>query len=229
MNDHNNLDLALIMASIVHDVKNSLGLIQHQVEDMVPQLTDDNREIAVQLQQLSLEAGRINHGLIHMLGLYRLKDGMLSPCDDECFVLDVLEEVRTKFISSLGVLNVEFTIDLHDPDLIWHFDHALVDGILSNVITNAIRYTKSMLMFSTYEDDGYLVIQIIDDGNGYPEKMIKSAEPQTQMNYNTGSTGLGLYFSSQIAQMHQVDDKKGYIELSNDEQTGGAIFKLFLP
>ena len=229
MNDHNNLDLTLIMASIVHDVKNSLGLIQHQVEDMVPQIRNDNPEVAVQLQQLSLEAGRINHGLIHMLGLYRLKEGMLSPIDYECFVLVVLKEVRTKFISSLEVLNVELTIDQHDPDMIWHFDQALVDGILSNVITNAIRYTKSKLMFSTYEENGYLVIQIKDDGNGYPQTMIDCADPKTQMNYQTGSTGLGLYFSSQIAQMHQIEGKKGYIELSNDSKTGGAIFRLFLP
>tara|TARA_B110000881_G_C18507823_1_gene480546 strand:+ start:434 stop:1123 length:690 start_codon:yes stop_codon:yes gene_type:complete len=229
MNDYNKLDLTLIMASIVHDVKNSLGLIQHQVECMVPQLSDSNLEIAVELQQLSLEAGRINHGLIHLLGLYRLKEGMLSPCDDECFVMDVLEDVRTKFISSLNVLKVDFTIDQHDPDMVWNFDQALVDGILSNIITNAIRYTKSKLTFSTYKKNGYLVIQIKDDGNGYPEKMIQCAKPQTKMNYQTGSTGLGLYFSSQIAQMHQVGSKKGYIELSNDEQTGGAIFKLFLP
>ncbi|MCJ8311851.1 MAG: HAMP domain-containing histidine kinase [Saccharospirillaceae bacterium] len=229
MNDHNNLDLALIMASIVHDVKNSLGLIQHQVESMVPQLHDKNPEIAVQLQQLSLEAGRINHGLIHMLGLYRLKEGMLSPCDDECFLMDVLDDVRTKFISSLEVLKIEFTVDQHDPDMIWNFDQTMVDGILSNVITNAIRYTKSKLMLSTYEENGYLVIQIKDDGDGYPENMIQYVQPQTQMNYQTGSTGLGLYFSSQIAQMHQVGDKRGYIELSNDKQTGGAIFRLFLP
>ena len=84
-------------------------------------------------------------------------------------------------------------------------------------------------MFSTYEEDGFLVIQIKDDGDGYPEKMIQNAKPQAQMNYKTGSTGLGLYFSSQIAQMHQINDKKGYIELANDEQTGGAIFRLYLP
>jgi len=229
MSDHNNLDLTLIMASIVHDVKNSLGLIQHQVEDMVPQLKDSNSEIAIQLQKLSLEAGRINHGLIHMLGLYRLKEGMLNPLDDECFVMDVLDDVKTKFITSLDVLGIEMSVDLHEPDLLWHFDEALVEGILSNVITNAIRYTNSKLMFTTYEENNYLVIQIQDDGDGYPEAMIKCVDPQTQMNSQTGSTGLGLYFSNQIAHMHVNNDKKGYIELSNDKQTGGAVFRLYLP
>ncbi|BCE02664.1 sensor histidine kinase [Marinicellulosiphila megalodicopiae] len=229
MIDHKDLDVTLIMASIVHDVKNSLGLIQGQVEAMVPELAKSSPESAIKLQQLSLEAGRINHGLIHMLGLYRLKEGMLSPTDEECFVMDIIDDVKSKFVSSLNVLNIEFEVNLHDEDLIWHFDGALVEGILSNVITNAIRYTKSKMVFNTYEKNGYLVLEIRDDGAGYPDAMIQSVQPKTKMNFKSGSTGLGLYFSNQIAQMHCVDDKKGYIELLNDEQTHGAVFRLYLP
>ena len=45
----------------------------------------------------------------------------------------------------------------------------------------------------------------------------------------SGSTGLGLYFAEQIANIHHSGDKKGYITIDNNSKLGGGRFTLFLP
>ena len=228
MNNQETIDVSLMMASIVHDVKNSISMIQNQVEELVPEVQQHSTKTAKKLQRLSLEAGRINNALMHMLGLYRLNEGRLQANIEECYMQDFLQDVNSKFQSSLEMMHIKLDIQLHDPQLSWFFDQQFVEAIISNVITNAIRYTDNTLQLVTEIDKGYLVITLIDDGQGYPESMLNCLTEQAELNFKQGSTGLGLFFCQRIAQLHHNDDRHGYIQLDNTLD-GGARFRLFLP
>ena len=49
------------------------------------------------------------------------------------------------------------------------------------------------------------------------------------VSFLTGSTGLGLYFSSLVAGAHTRDGRKGYVCTANGGKWGGSVFSLFLP
>ena len=49
------------------------------------------------------------------------------------------------------------------------------------------------------------------------------------ISFETGSTGLGLYFADIVARLHQAGDATGCIRLSNDSRLGGGCFTLELP
>jgi two-component system sensor histidine kinase SenX3 len=49
------------------------------------------------------------------------------------------------------------------------------------------------------------------------------------VNFRTNSTGLGLYFSSEVAKMHQHRERSGSLRLENGGAYGGACFVLSLP
>ena len=228
MSEPQSVDVSMMMASIVHDVKNSIGMIQNQVEELVPDVQQHSLQTAEKLQRLSLEAGRINNALMHMLGLYRLNEGRLSANIEECYLEDFFTDIEAKFHSNLEMMHIQFDLQLHDPFLSWHFDLQFVETIISNVITNAIRYTDSHLSLCTSEEDEYLVITLIDDGHGYPQSMLECLTEQAELNFKQGSTGLGLFFCNQIAQLHHRGQNRGYIQLDNTPQ-GGARFRLFIP
>jgi len=59
--------------------------------------------------------------------------------------------------------------------------------------------------------------------------MLTLLDQPDQLSFQSGATGLGLYFCQEIAKLHTNEERKGFINLSNDEQTGGAIFNLWLP
>lgn len=222
------MDMQLIMASTVHDVKNSLGLINGQLNGVYQRLAEIDPESSQEIRRIQLECGRINNGMVHMLGLYKMKKGVFSPSIDETFVPDVIEDVTLRYTELLQSMGISLEVEFEDDDCLWYMDGNLIEGLLGNVLTNSIRYTKSALAIHVAEQDGWLNIRMTDDGLGFPEKMLTLLDQPDSVCFESGATGLGLYFCQQIAQMHQEGDRKGYIQLSNNPNSG-AVFDLFLP
>ncbi|TCS41320.1 sensor histidine kinase [Reinekea marinisedimentorum] len=223
------MDIQTLMASTVHDVKNSLGFIESQLTTVVRRIDGQDPASAEELRRIQLECARINNGMVHMLGLYRMQAGQFVPDFDEVLVTDVVEYALSRHTPVLNALGIEVTVTEEGFDGLWYMDSNLVEGILSNVVTNSIRYTHSKLHFLVREVDGWLNISIQDDGEGFPDKMIHMLDQPETLCFHSGATGLGLYFCQQIAQMHTNGERKGYVQLSNREDSKGAIFDLWLP
>lgn len=228
----NPVDINTVMAATVHDVKNALSLIDNQIRDIVAEVSDLSPQSAQQLNRIRIEAGRINNDLVHMLGLYRMHNETFRPNFDEVLVEDVIKDATSRHTEALHSLGIQLSIDMEDPDLVWFMDPMLVEGILANALTNSTRYTTDRLDFHVFERDDGLCIQLIDNGQGYPAKMMNfmgTSDDQGDLNFQTGSTGLGLFFCHQIARLHTHGEREGHIHLSNHPETGGAVFELWLP
>ncbi|MDX1341976.1 MAG: HAMP domain-containing sensor histidine kinase [Reinekea sp.] len=223
------MDMQTIMASTVHDVKNSLGLINSQLNDVFRQLQKTDPESAQEIRRIQLECGRINNGMVHMLGLYKLHKGTFLPAIEEVYVPDVINDAVSRYSELFDSLGIALTVHFDDEECMWYMDANLIEGLLGNVLTNAIRYTKTMLRFDIGEREGWLNIRMTDDGDGYPEKMLNLLDQPDSVCFQSGATGLGLFFCQKIAEMHSNGEKKGYIQLTNDPQSKGAVFDLFLP
>jgi signal transduction histidine kinase len=79
--------------------------------------------------------------------------------------------------------------------------------------------------------DGMLQLRVEDNGTGYPEFMLHSDSVAANkgVNFFTGSTGLGFYFSSQVAHMHQNNGRMGSLTIENGGTYGGGCFVVSLP
>ena len=86
------------------------------------------------------------------------------------------------------------------------------------------------MKISVKTQEKQLLIQIDDDGSGYPQKLLDEVEQfSSGVNAQTGSTGLGLYFAATIANCHQRQDRRGRIQLQNEAGLKGGSFQLYLP
>jgi len=119
-----------------------------------------------------------------------------------------------------------------DNDLYWFFDRDLITGVLSNVINNLYKYTKNKIQVSAEKEDDFLVMRVKDNGPGYPKNMLldhAEIDKQKSISFNNSNTGLGLYFSRLVAELHKNKGKKGYITTTNEGIDGGGCFSLYLP
>ena len=223
------MDMHTVLASTVHDVKNSLGLMINQMDDVYKKLSEIDPETAKILRRMQLECGRINNDVVHMLGIYKLNNGLFSMSFDEVYVPDVIADVTSRYRELLNLMDIKLEVHFGDEDCVWYLDATLIEGLLANVLTNSIRYTRQFLRFDIQQQGGWLNIRIADDGNGFPPAMLNMLTQPESVCFESGATGLGVYFCQQIAQAHTNGARKGYIQLSNDEKTGGAIFDLWLP
>jgi len=228
MNESPKLDFAMVMASAVHDMKNSLSMVLHSLEQLSAELKQDEH-LSHQVGILQYEASRVTNDLVQLLGIYRLQRQQLPIRIDEYFVHDFLDEQIARYQPLFEGRNVTCEL-ICDDSLVGYFDHELLAGIISNVIANTIRYTKDQIRIEAEQANDYLKISISDNGPGFPQRMLQMPEQlNLGINFETGSTHLGLYFAGEIAKLHQQSNRRGYIELSNGGALGGGVFSLYLP
>jgi len=215
-----------ILASIIHDMKNSLGIVINTVDELAAQ---DSTGESCRLSTLQHESKRLNNNLIALLSLYKMENGRLDANIEEINVGDFLEEIVLDNQTLAGIKNVDLD-HACEYGLVGYFDEWLIRGVINNLIGNALRYTTSRISIQAELADPYLVFRIEDDGNGFPRCMI---EAQAAFNRNStlseGNTQLGIYFASMVAQLHKNGGRCGYIELSNNHRLKGGCFSVWLP
>jgi nitrogen-specific signal transduction histidine kinase len=96
---------------------------------------------------------------------------------------------------------------------------------LSNALHNACRVAREKVILSAYERSKMLVLEVKDDGPGYPQSLLIEGVDLPRPVSGRG-TGLGLYLANKIAGLHHLQDQYGFVELSNEE---GAVFRMILP
>ncbi len=224
------MDFSDILASTIHDTKNSLGMLLNTLEEMVALF--DDREEKNQFFQLQYEIKRLNNSLIRLLSLYKAEKSQLAAHIDYHSVNEFIEDIAQQYEQLFNSRGIDLEVAVPDG-LFWAFDRGLITGVLDNVLNNAFRYAKDKIRLCAACENGCLALHIADNGAGYPENMLVYGmdHPRFKENvsFDTGSTGLGLYFSSLVAKMHARGERAGYITLTNGGDYGGGCFSLFLP
>jgi signal transduction histidine kinase len=225
MADESAINFTTLLASAVHDMKNSLAVILNTIDELSEQQSPDLQR----LKQLRHEGKRLNNEFIQMLSLYRIENGQYFANIDDTSIYELLEEVWLENRDTLAVRNIELSFEC-DPNLMWFCDRALLLGALNTTINNAYKYARSHIRLSAAVANHTLTLNVDDDGPGYPaEMLIPDSSQQKQIDFHSGSTGLGLYFASIIARLHHNKERHGHITLSNDGINGGGRFSLCLP
>ncbi len=223
-------DFSLVLASSVHDMKNSLGMLLDTLQQVVEATPPRDDGQARQFATLQYEAARINTELVQLLAVYRMQNRSLPVQVDQHFLIDVLEEqvARNDMLCQTRKLSLEVDCD---EDLAWYFDAELVGGVVNNILVNSARYSREKILLRALVEQQQLVITIADDGAGYPPAMLENSgqDSAAGVNFAAGNTHLGLFFARRVANMHRRGEMSGRIQLSNGGPLGGGVFTLILP
>ena len=227
-------ELFLFLASTAHDMKNSVSVLSGTLETLLADASPKTESAYPQMAHMLYQTKRLNDNLIQLLALYKQVGKPEYPFDVQpleiATLLDQVVAACRILLDSKGImLETEF-----DPALIWHFDEDLIIGVLGHAINNAIHYTSDRIRIAVAVVDGCLELRVEDNGNGYPAHMLEAGisamhGASTGVNFLTNSTGLGLYFSSEVAKMHKHRQRTGSLHLENGGAFGGGCFVLTLP
>lgn len=216
---------ATVLASTIHDLKNSLGTVQSLTNRLAKLYINDMPDF----QQLEFEVKRMNHSMMQLLALYRIDNDSFALEIDDYLASDILEEVEAQQSPQLHMSQINLTSRCPDELMVFcDFNH--ISNALGTILNNTQRYSRNHILLSASREDDYICFTIEDDGEGYPENLLSvNTAEQTQVDWVNGNTGLGLYFVKTIAALHRNQDQCGYIRLDNNSSLGGARFRLFLP
>ena len=227
--ENSEIDFSFVLASSVHDMKNSLGMLLSTLGDVMEKFPARNEEQASSYAVLEYEAARINSELIQLLSLYRLDHDCIRVHVDEHFVIDTLNDQIARNHMLMQTRAIQLELDC-DDNLQAYFDSDLVAGVLNNVLVNCARYCKQKICISARQEPEGLRITIEDDGPGYPADMMDNDdEAGVTIGFSGGRPHLGLLFANKVALMHKMKSRHGFIRLSNNSRLGGGCFSLHLP
>ncbi|MGY5329369.1 sensor histidine kinase [Pseudomonas protegens] len=222
------LDFSTVIASTVHDMKNSLAMLMQAHAQWLARLPEQQN--ALEQGVIDYQFAHLNGMLVQLLGLYKLGINQL-PLQPAYHELD--DFIEAQLVSHQDVfksrgISAAYEVDPLSP--LGFFDRELIASVLANCINNSIRHARHALLISVSDEEGQVVLSINDDGEGYPQGMIERQADYVQgINQSSGSTGLGLYFAGRIAELHQRNGVCGHTRISNGGPLGGGLFKLYLP
>jgi two-component system, OmpR family, sensor histidine kinase SenX3 len=227
---NDNIEFFDILASTLHDTKNSLGMISNTLAEIIAQQPGDS--LAREFSVVQYEIKRLNHNQMRLLSLYKAEKSLFTIDSDYHLVGDCIEDIVMQNEPIFNAKSIDCEIDCSE-ELFWTFDRNLVGGILDSILNNVFRYTKDKVRVSARDEGGYLKLGVEDNGPGYPESMFmngRDGEVQKRaVNFKTGSMGLGFYFAQLVAKSHKNMDREGYIVIANGGSLGGGVFTLCIP
>lgn len=220
----------MFMASAAHDMKNSVAMLIGTLETLLINEEMKTAPVYQQMAHMLYETKRVNNNLIQLLALYREVGKPTYPFDPQSHAItQFVADIAAQNSILLESKNISLDFD-YDADAVWCFDEDLILGVISHALNNAIHYTKDRVRFAVGLVDGSLEMRVEDNGNGYPPAMLEGGNrPRSGVRLNDNSTGLGLYFSREVAKMHQHRGRVGSVRLENGGAWGGGCFVLVLP
>jgi len=118
--------------------------------------------------------------------------------------------------------HIRYTFNFAESQIFYECLDELISRAISNLISNAIRYASSEIVFTCYEKDGQIIIRVADDGPGIEADSMPHVFERFYKG-SGGNQGIGLSIVKSIAEQHN-----GRAHAENFEQ-GGAVFTITLP
>lgn len=224
------MSMANFLVSSVHDMKNSLAVMANFLESALAQAPDHSAPLYRQTSQALYETQRINDHLIQLLALYKIEQDFYPFDPQEQNLADLAADALSRVANLADSNGIALEYECPD-DLLGWVDYELILGVLVQALHNALRYTRdSVHCLIAADPRGGITIRVEDNGAGFPDFLLRQGTSRDRgVSFETGSTGLGLYFAAVVAGLHRDGERGGGTHLENGGRLGGGCFCLELP
>jgi PAS domain S-box-containing protein len=208
-----------------HELKTPLTVLRLQLEGLRERLAGDDRATLTRLERSDRAGQRLTELVEALLDVSRIATGRFTLHLEQADLADIVATAvdRLHEVADHAGCTLAVTAD----HAIGTWDRSRIDQIITNLVSNAIRYAAGSPIAVTVERRaGDAVIEVRDRGPGLPDgqiaRMFERFERGTSMRHFAG-LGLGLYVVRQITEAHG-----GQVTAENSAG-GGACFTVRLP
>ncbi|OFX48541.1 MAG: hypothetical protein A2046_03315 [Bacteroidetes bacterium GWA2_30_7] len=205
---------------IVHDLKNPLNIILNN--------SDSNSE--TERKTIKSYANQMLNLVLNILDVQKFEKTEVALNTNENKITDTINSAinQTSFLASQKSISLTTEITEENFGI---YDNELVERILVNLLTNAIKYTPAkgnVCVSAKFNNEKGIVVSVVDSGEGIPQDQLdkvfdKFAQAKAKNSGKVRSTGLGLTFCKMVVEAH-----KGAI-LVDSVQGKGTTFTFNLP
>jgi PAS domain S-box-containing protein len=215
------------IATASHELRTPLTSVQMGVhlllEGALGETTDKQTEV---LQACRQDCERLDKLMRDLLDLSRIEAGesrpQFAPVRTRDLIASIAGELRPQMEAKGLALRVAAPTDLPPVEV----DRAQIERVISNLVINAIRYTKhGEIKLSAELLNGHVAVSVCDTGSGIPSEYLpRIFDKFVQVpGAQAGGAGLGLAISKSLVEAHG-----GQISVQS-EVGRGTTFTFTLP
>jgi two-component system, chemotaxis family, sensor kinase Cph1 len=197
------------MSIASHELKTPITIVKTSLQ-LLRRMTDKNESLQHVTPFITKSEKQVNKltGIVNdLLDVTRIHAGKLELVKSNFSLLDLVNECIENCLTD----NESYSIKVNcDTDLAVYADRNRIEQVLSNILTNAIKYSpKNKVITLTFGKDEYgkARIAIADNGIGIPQEKMSNVFDRFFRVENTSQyfsgVGLGLYISSEIVKQHE--------------------------
>ena len=218
-----------LLAITSHDLRSPLGAIQNMAELLLDDetLNGDSRHL---VNNIAASADRLIAMVNTMLDLSKLEAGKVRLEPIELRASVVADQVLDSLLPSAKAKQIELLLEIVPKEPLISADWMKLGQILSNLISNAIKFTPNggQVRVLVAPAPGGVCISVIDTGLGIPESALPHLFEQFRQVHTRGTagergSGLGLAIVRQLVALHG-----GTISVRSTEGAG-SMFTIVLP
>ena len=223
--DRANQGKSRFLATASHDLRQplqTLALLNGTLRRI-----DTDPDSAAALEQQEQAIGAMSRLLNALLDISKLESGAIKPEPADFTVAPVFEELRREFASLAA--NKGLSLEIESSQACVHSDPSLVEQILRNLVSNAVKYTRQgWVRLRCLHEESVVRLEVIDSGIGIPADQLPFIYDEFyQVDVPTNSTregyGLGLSIVHRLVKLLQLR-----LEVRSEVGKGSA-FSLSLP
>lgn len=196
--------------NITHELRTPLTLILGPLEDL---LKDPNL-LPKQLKKISVvrqSALRLLNLINQILEFRKMETQNKQLCISKGNIAGLVKEIAIKYKELNTNPNVDFEITVETEEMLLYFDKEIVNTILDNLISNAMKYTRrgtiSIALYTVVRGElSYTEMKVADTGTGISQeeqKRIFDRYYQVMNDHQVSGTGIGLALVKNLVMLHE--------------------------
>ena len=212
--------------NLSHEIRSPMTLVKAPLQKLVESDPDperqrsyaaigQNADSVIQLLDQSLVISKAEEGGIKL---------SFAPVELVQYVSDICDLFRPQ--TELNRQKLAFRYACSRDLEVW-LDQNYFNKVISNLLSNALRYTPAggNISVTVSAASGSASIEVRNTGKGLDDKRLKDIfELFYQGNDAVSGTGVGLYFAKVVTELHG-----GTIQAGNSPEDGGPVFTVTLP
>ncbi len=209
---------------VTHEFRTPLAIISGAVDKMSDKTPETVSKKTI--QTVKRGAARLRQLVDRLMEFRKISTGNISLQVEQGDLVAFIKDLMQDFLTLAQQKQQSLTFTPCAKQYITYFDRHIVDTIVYNLISNAVKYTPDRGTIEVrlkQDDNNRLLIIVEDNGPGIsPERQKDMYSPFMHGHASAGGMGIGLYTAMQMATTH-----KGALEYEN---TGhGSCFTLAIP
>ena len=210
---------------ISHDLRGPLGGLMQILEILNDDYNSLDEKEKKEIISEAVGSAKSTYNLMeNLLEWSRIQTGKIKYHPESLELLQLINEITSLYNQNLKNKNISIKVNV-EPDISISADKKMIETILRNLISNAIKFTNQngAVTLDSVKDDDIIIVKVSDTGIGISEENLSKLF-KIDVNHSTkgtakeSGTGLGLILCKELIEKHG-----GKIWVESKENIGSSF------